>query len=537
MTDPGSSENRESITFLGDFSKKLVANTLFNFIGRFWSFFATFLLTPFILRHLSVAEFGVWVVLSVFINSLILLDFGLGAAFVKFISAYNTHQDYDKINKVLFSGLVFYGLLGIVLIGCGLAVEKPLFDLFRITDASTAYLFILLASALGNIASMLLSVFRGIQRMDKSNAIEMTMSLVNVAGTVIVLEAGLGLSGLALNALCNASIAVVGSWWALRRTVPRISLGFHFDGKLLREMFAYGAQILVSRIGGIVCFQLDKLIVARFVGVASVSFYEVGARLAAWMRVIPLLMMSALIPATSELGARNEKDKILRTYVIASKYVAMMTVALVGFVVVEAESILNLWVGRGFEQSVILIQILAIGYGANVLGGAASQTGAGVGRPEFDMRSTVLLSVLSPILGLFLVQRFGAAGAAAGTSFALIAAAAYLLFAFHHNYVETSVAGTFREIHLRPLTAGILASAAVVGFHHALPAVGWLSQTRYLIPLKLVLDFAIFSPIYILFLIAARQVTAIDWRNFLGLMTFGFEFVRHPFRERVKIYR
>jgi hypothetical protein len=34
-----------------------------------------------------------------------------------------------------------------------------------------------------------------------------------------------------------------------------------------------------------------------------------------------------------------------------------------------------------------------------------------------------------------------------------------------------------------------------------------------------------------------RQITAIDWRNFLSLMTFGVEFIRHPFRERVKIYR
>jgi hypothetical protein len=50
-------------------------------------------------------------------------------------------------------------------------------------------------------------------------------------------------------------------------------------------------------------------------------------------------------------------------------------------------------------------------------------------------------------------------------------------------------------------------------------------------------DFAIFAPIYVAVLVALRQVTAIDWRNFLSLMSFGFEFLRHPVRERVKIYR
>ena len=229
-------------------------------------------------------------------------------------------------------------------------------------------------------------------------------------------------------------------------------------------MFRYGAQILVSRIGGLVCFRLDKLIVARFLGLATVPFYEFSARLSALVRAMPLLMMSALIPATSELGARNDQEKILNTYLMTSKYVALITIGLVAFVVLEAESILRLWLGAGVEQSVVLVQILVIGYGANVLAGAASQTGAGVGRPEFDMRSTILLTVLSPILGIGLVQQFGAAGVAAGTSLALIIAAIYLLVAFHREYLKASVVSLVRETHVRPLAAGLLAVLAVLGF-------------------------------------------------------------------------
>ena len=67
---------------------------------------------------------------------------------------------------------------------------------------------------------MFLSVFRGAQRMDRSNAIEMTMSILNVVGAVAVLEWGWGLSGLALNALFNAAVLVVVSWWSVKRTMP-----------------------------------------------------------------------------------------------------------------------------------------------------------------------------------------------------------------------------------------------------------------------------------------------------------------------------
>jgi len=119
----------------------------------------------------------------------------------------------------------------------------------------------------------------------------------------------------------------------------------------------------------------------------------------------------------------------------------------------------------------------------------------------------------------------------------LIIAALYLLVTFHRNYVENSFVGVLREIYLRPIAAGVLANLAVAGFHHLVPRVLGLESTRYLIPLKMAADFAIFAPIYVVLLVALRQVTAIDWKNFLGLVSFGFEFLRHPFRERVKIYR
>ena len=90
---------------------------------------------------------------------------------------------------------------------------------------------------------------------------------------------------------------------------------------------------------------------------------------------------------------------------------------------------------------------------------------------------------------------------------------------------------------MRPVIAGALANFAVLGFHKVVPQVMEFEKVRYLIPLKLAADFALFTPIYVVLLIALRQVTAIDWNNFLGLVSFGFEFLRHPFRERVKIYR
>src|SRR5262250_2862815 len=115
------------VTLEGEFSKKLVTNTFFNLLGRSWSFLLALLLTPYILTRLDVHEFGTWIVLSIFISSFNLLDLGLGSSFVKHIAEYYTRDDFGRINRVLFSGLVFYGVFGILQITVGLVLEKPLF--------------------------------------------------------------------------------------------------------------------------------------------------------------------------------------------------------------------------------------------------------------------------------------------------------------------------------------------------------------------------------------------------------------------------
>lgn len=523
-----------NVTFLGEFSKKLVTNTIFNFVGRCWSFLLTLLLTPYILSRLDVHDFGTWVLMTIFISAFNpgqVPLFDLGGVFMKYISEYYTYEDFESISHVLICGLFFYGLFGIGLISLGLLFEHPIFRVLHISDgASTAYFLVLLASAVSNVSAMFLSVFKGIQRMDRSNSLEIQLSIFNAAGTIFFLEAGWGISGLAVNALLNACLAVVVIWWATVRMLPKVGLRGRFDRTLLRGMLAYGMKMQVSSIGGLVSFQVPKLIVSRFLGTAAVSFYEVSSRLALFMRALPLVMISALIPATSELRARRDRQKILQTYLMASKYLAMLTVAMAAFLIIEARSVLVLWLGRGFESAVILVQILAIGYAANIIGGPASQTGAGIGHPEFDMRGTVLLTILTPALGLLLVHGFGAAGAAAGTSLAFIAATGYLLVAFHRNYVENSVRTVLEDIYLRPLAAGVFASLIVMTFHKVVPQLASLEAVRYMIPLKIGTDFAVFAPTYLLILMAFRQVTAMDWNNFLSLIYFGLQLLRRQAR-------
>ena len=76
-----------------------------------------------------------------------------------------------------------------------------------------------------------------------------------------------------------------------------------------------------------------------------------------------------------------------------------------------------------------------------------------------------------------------------------------------------------------------------MAIHQVVPQFAIWETSRLTIPIKIGLDFAVFLPTYVVLLVAFRQVTAMDWNHFLGLGSFALELLRHPSRERVKIYR
>jgi O-antigen/teichoic acid export membrane protein len=243
-------------------------------------------------------------------------------------------------------------------------------------------------------------------------------------------------------------------------------------------------------------------------------------------------MISALVPAVSELEARGDRPQVLKTYFLAARYTVVVTVGLVAFVMLEARALLLLWLGPGFEQSVVLVQVLAIGYGVNAISESATQTGSGIGRPDIDMRGAILLTILNPLLSIALILELGTpAGAALGTSIALVSSASYVVWTFHSVYVGRSVFALLRDVHLRPWLAAASGVGLVFLFHAVLPVIPAADSSRLAAGIRIGVDCGLFGSTYLLALVALRHITALDWQNLRRLALFGYRVLRQPFPE------
>ena len=419
------------------FSHKLVRNTFFNFVGRFWAMLVTLFLTPYIVSKLGIQRFGVWSLIFVITGYFGLLDLGLGASFVKYVAEYHARKDYEAINRVFNSGLVLYLIFSFVIMVAGFALRDPILELFKIpaeffADAQFVLLAAVAIYSLSNVFDIFQAVMIGLQRMDVTNLIVLGVSVPRILGTVLFLELGYGLRGLIVNEalvfVLTALLLVLSAFHLL----PRLRMGWVFyHGHSLRQLLSYGIKVQVSRLADLASFQTDKLLLGYFLGLSPVAFYELGSRVVLTSKRLSRVLISAVVPAASEIDAREDRLSLCRLYLRGSKYLVLVAAPVLLFIAAAAPLILAAWMGRGYELSVPVIQLLAVGHLVHLLTGVGTTIAKGMGKPEYETRYSLLQLAMNTLLGIALVIRLGFWGVLIATPLSLIVGSLYFMVLFH----------------------------------------------------------------------------------------------------------
>ncbi|GAG39120.1 unnamed protein product, partial [marine sediment metagenome] len=189
----------------------------------------------------------------------------------------------------------------------------------------------------------------------------------------------------------------------------RVSPGAMRRGAM-RKLYSFGWRAQIARLSNLIMFRTDALVVAvvfKFFGM--VGLYDLGVRAANQVRQIPALVVSALVPAASDLDARAEHDRLRRLYVISSKYLAVLTVPFVLFVVGAAGPLMRTWMGekRDLAMATWVLRIIAFGYLANLLPGAGVSVALGKGRSDVQMKAGLLGIFSNILLTVVLVYAMG----------------------------------------------------------------------------------------------------------------------------------
>jgi O-antigen/teichoic acid export membrane protein len=444
----------------------LVRNTIYNNLGYIVRVALAFFITPYIFHSLGKDLFGVWILSATIVGYFTLFDLGIGAAVVTFTAEHYVQGHLQEIRRLMTTALLSYTALSVVFLPVAIfpRLHGLLVDLFRVEEIHRAdFVFVLGVTVLTFIFAFVFNVFqyvlRGLQRMDLTSGISIAMTVVSAVGTILVLTLGFGVRGLALFTL-GIQVASVGAHgFVLRRFYPWATpaLRLRLDG--LRRFLAYGIKLQGASLCGLINFSFDKLLIGHSLGMALVGLYEIGSRIAGFIRELPILMLPAITPAASTLAAAGDRPGVLKLYLRSSRYLILLAAALASYVICLAPTLLRVWINPDNPADAVrTARILGVGYFFNIITGVGTAVGRGVAQPQYELRASAFTAALNILLSVTMLYTFGFIGLLIGTSAALTIGNLYYLFAFYRGYFKSEDGGELFRLFAHPLLASLPAT-------------------------------------------------------------------------------
>ena len=405
--------------------KRLFHNTVFSGVDAVVLVALNILATPVLIRNLGVAEYGVFVFLSVFstYGLLSFFDLGMEGSLLNYVARFDAQGNRDAIQDTLSISLVYYGAIGLVL-GVGLYLASGIITSRFADDAVTlnwdsVILATRLTAANAFVQFLTLPLTAVLQGLRRYVVTKVLNSVLMILQYVILMLAALvyhrvdfALAVVLGITLVRLSALAVIVWWRKGHFRP---MRFRLQWNLLKTLFSYSSILLISRVIGIIFNQMDKFLIWFYLAATHMSIYDIVIRPANLIRIAITTINSAIIPDVARLHANEDTAGIRRLYVNLVRYAYVATLPALAVLYGHMESFLNLWVGPELGQNYRLAWVILAAYFVSPIAAVASTMAVGLELVKKVLWISVVASIINIVLSVVLLKHFGLLGLLLGT--------------------------------------------------------------------------------------------------------------------------
>lgn len=423
------------------------------------------ILTPVILSAVGKESYGVWAVLLNFGAWVIYLDLGLSLGIPKVAAEIAVREEYEKIWSLIAGVLLVWASGFAIVLGGVWVYSAGIFEKLVGGSASLSHRMLLVSvvAYFGFVLGTRIigGILNGLQWVAAASKVNMLVSVVQFVLAVWAMKTGHGLLALAgiygLMSAAQFCFLIALLWRHIKNPGLRV-----FDFRLLRTVASAGGVLyLIYLLAQI--FQLDRIYFALIrIPLDRIADYHLGASLVAKIAGLLGAMTVAIYPAASSFAVLRDDRRLAELAGRGTKYLAVSGFLLFGFLIAFAPEILRLWLGESPPAAVLSARILSM-WGVTAVIGGLTSIGAGLGKPGYQLKSSVLALGVGAAF-FYGVGRFhGVAGVAWTISVSVFMVAVYYVYDFCRHILP----GCGKDLILNSILKPLIASAAAV-----LPAYG-----------------------------------------------------------------
>jgi O-antigen/teichoic acid export membrane protein len=383
------------------------------------------LLTPFLVRELGLAQYGLWSVAVVSVDWSQLFDLGLREAVMKFAAAHQARAEAEALRRVAESALFIYSILGVVVF-TGLALFTAFVLPYGIdssgtlTEARTVMLILGLSAALSFPAGLAGSILEGLSRFEILNVIRAGHAALRLALVVVALQFEFGVVGVAVAELVARLGLHAARWIFLVRVYPDLIPQPKAHRGDLSRLLSFGSWNAVRQGCDVAMARMYEPVLALFAGLPAVGAFYAGRRLAAIPGEAIVPVAGVLFPLSSEMDAGGRESALRQMLFNTTKFAAAVSVPLSLALAFGAKPIQTNWLGNRAPEAEAVMQIFAIGFLFVAASMPSESILLGLGRVRYLAVAGLAHILITLVAGVPLTMILGAPGLALASLIAVL---------------------------------------------------------------------------------------------------------------------
>lgn len=330
----------------------------------------------------------------IFFSYLAISQFGVGTAFMKYTAECHAKGDYERLSRLLSTGVALCLVFGSLMIFIVLVLLDRIVGLFPTIpaeDYNTAR-FVFGYVAVMAVISIILGAYRsalvGIQRIDLVNNCRLPFAFLEFAVLVPLLWLGFGVR----TVVVMYGVTVIGPLVVMmllaRRHLPDVHINpLRPSRDSLVAILSLGGRMQVLGFLALSVQGVDSLVLFRYEALGFTVAYMAVRTLVQRIQAIPTMGFGSLSPASADMNSRDQVDKALRVFLSAQRVTILVAAYFLVFMAVNCDLIVAGYIGLPAKDqaagttALLFLSVAAI---LHTTTGPLSSMLRGVGKPLLE---------------------------------------------------------------------------------------------------------------------------------------------------------
>lgn len=395
--------------------------------GRVISMGVNYVVQVLIARYLSKSDFGAFAyALSLVALGETIATLGLDRAVTRFLPIYQEKEDYGKLFGTMVMVLGGIISLGIIIIVAVQLLQGTLSEMLVNDPQVIALLAIMIVlspvQAIDNVLNGMFAVFSRpkaifFQKYILGPAIKLTVVILLILASSDVTFLAMGYT---LGAVLGIIIFAVVLWRILREQGVLQLFRLRMMQLPVREVLFFTIPLLASDLVYVVMNTMDAVLLESYHGTEYVAAFRVVQPTARLNQLILTSFALLFTPVAARLFARDDREGINNLYWQNAVWVAIMSFPIFALTFSLAQPLTALVFEERYAESGLIMALLSLGYYVNAATGQNGLTLKVIGKLRYIVVVDIAAAAINLAVNLFMIPRYGAMGAAVGTTSTLI---------------------------------------------------------------------------------------------------------------------